>query len=201
MLLPVMHDAIGIDEVGIGAVAGPIVAAGVLIPQGFDCDGIRDSKKLSAVSLEYHAKRILKECNYYIHAAGVPFINSVGVWKAWEALVNEICFVMRARHGVTKHIILDGNRIPPGCYRLKSVVKGDSTWANIAAASIIAKSYRRALMKRLGAGYTAYDLLRNEGYGTPKHIKALLKHGPTEIHRVAGTTTLINNARSKNAHS
>lgn len=173
----------GVDEVGRGCFAGPVVAAAVILPQGFNkTDKINDSKKLSP-KVRIELDKIIREyaVSYAISEISVNVINSVGIGKAAQmAFVNAVSSLAIK----PDHILIDAFMIQA----LKksnqtAIIHGDSISISIAAASIIAKVYRDELMFNLHSQFEVYDFLSNKGYGTKKHREALAKYGLCELHR------------------
>ncbi len=189
--------ACGIDEVGRGPLAGPVFAACVFIPQ--DLWGhplwaqINDSKKLSAAKRAQYAGAIRALVPFGLGHASVDEIDTHNILQATFIAMT------RAYHemiGSSDHLIIpssahltaliDGNRTPKNFpIPTQTVIKGDQISASIAAASIIAKVARDAVMATLARDYPAYGWDGNAGYGTPAHLAALAKHGPCPHHRTS----------------
>ena len=172
----------GCDEAGRGALAGPVVAASVILPKSFKCNEINDSKVLS------YNKRIILEKIIRSNAIGLS-IGIVDVYKIDK--INILNSSILAMHKAINNLqitpeflLIDGNRFNQ--YRdikHKCIIKGDMKYQAIAAASIIAKNYRDRLMKILDLKYPQYEWGQNKGYPTFKHRKAIMLHGITEFHR------------------
>ena len=180
---PLLHvsGAAGLDEAGRGPLAGPVTAAAVILPDGFDLFGIDDSKKLTAVQREAVALRIRGECAWAIASVDVDTIEQINILWA-SMLAMEQALVRLAAEPAS--IFVDGDRVPRGLLgRAEAVVGGDSKFACIAAASILAKVDRDAQMLAYAAEYPVYGFDRHFGYGTPEHLAALREHGPCPIHR------------------
>jgi len=171
----------GVDEAGRGPLAGPVVAAAVMLDPGKPIEGLRDSKKLSARARERLADEIR---------------NNAAAWCVAEASVAEIdrlnilhatmLAMQRAVAGLQRspdEVWVDGNRCPEWAWRSQAVVKGDDKVASIAAASILAKTARDHYMRRLHDEYPAYGFDRHMGYGTAAHLAALKAHGACPQHR------------------
>ena len=174
---------VGVDEVGRGSLAGPVVAAGVVFPsQVKPIKGVNDSKKLSSNQrgkLEPIIKRTASD--YALASVSVKVINQKGIeWATMEAMKRVVKKMKR-----TQVVLVDGNRAPrlPKEVEVKSIVGGDNQVYSIAAASILAKEYRDRLMRRLNRKYCAYGFAENKGYGTQKHRQAIYKYGVTICHR------------------
>ncbi len=173
----------GLDEVGRAPLAGPVVAACVIIPRDkrrleFITE-IRDSKKLSAKKREALYSEITENFPYAISAISPQEIDELNILQAsLEA--------MKRAHdqlsGIT-HALVDGNKAPALSSHAITVVKGDQKSKSIAAASIVAKVYRDRVMQRLSEKYPDYGWAKNSGYPTAQHREALLTHGVTEHHR------------------
>jgi ribonuclease HII len=175
--------AIGMDEAGRGPLAGPVVAAAVALPRGFDRDGIRDSKKLTPKRREELARRIKAEAAWAVCVVEVEEVDRLNIfWASMAAMRRSL----EALPVVAEKVFVDGNRIPPDIKldcEIEAVVGGDDRLACIAAASIIAKTTRDALMRRYGAIYPEYGFEGHFGYCCPLHFEKLRELGPCPIHR------------------
>jgi len=174
----------GVDEVGRGAFAGPVVAAAVILPQiSFPhCEEINDSKLLTAKKRETLSNIIQTYAlTYAIAEISVEIINKIGVGKATFQAMRQ------ALSRLTKqpdHILIDGFYIPDiEKSQQTPIVKGDQKSYSIAAASIIAKVYRDKIMDHLSETYDNYFFAQNKGYGTTQHRQALQKFGLCQEHR------------------
>lgn len=171
----------GVDEVGRGPLAGPVTAAAVILPARGIPRGIDDSKKLSAADRQRLAQRIMAVAEFSIAHASVEEIDAVNIYHASH---RAMC---RAIAGLPRRpclALVDGNRLPaemgvPG----RAIVSGDALSLSIAAASILAKVARDAIMVDLAQQHPAYGWERNAGYGTAQHRAALKSHGMTPHHR------------------
>ena len=172
----------GCDEVGRGCIAGPVVAASVILPNDYSSESIKDSKTISP------KKRILieKEIKSSAIAWSVSEIDNKRIDK--ENILNASISAMHAAlenlRVTPKYIIVDGNKFKK--YKdieHRCIIKGDSKYLSIAAASIIAKNYRDQLMKKLSEKHNQYDWHKNFGYPTKSHRDAIKKFGITELHR------------------
>ena len=173
----------GVDEVGRGCFSGPVVAAAVILPKGFNATNeINDSKKLSAKKRK-ELDAVIKEhaISYSIAEVSVNVINQIGVGKAaQQAFVNAI----NGLDTPPDHILIDAFFIENLNRTIqKPIIHGDSISISIAAASIIAKVYRDELMEKLHDQYTNYDFATNKGYGTKKHQDAIRIYGLSDLHR------------------
>ncbi len=175
----------GVDEVGRGPLAGPVVAAAVILPADFPEEialKIKDSKKMSASAREKIVGPLKNSCRFAIAEASVEEIDKLNI--LWAAMLA----MQRAVEGLAASIdcaLIDGNRTPELSCRAFPIVKGDDLSLSIAAASIIAKVHRDALMAKLALEYPHYGWERNAGYGTSEHIEALARFGVTQWHRVS----------------
>lgn len=174
----------GVDEAGCAPLAGPVVAAAVILPARGIPRGINDSKKLSAPERERLHDR-LRKCA--IVGVGIVENDEIDVlniyWarmKAMTLAVEQMCAVMGCEPG---HVLVDGNRLPRWDYAATAIVKGDAISLSIAAASIVAKHTRDQIMIAHAASYPHYGWQRNKGYPAPEHLRALKEHGATPLHR------------------
>jgi ribonuclease HII len=171
----------GVDEVGRGPLAGPVVAAAVILPESTWIDGVDDSKKLNADRrLDLYQRIVQTAICFGVGAASPREIDRINIRRATAlAMQRAIC-----RLGDVDHLLVDGLAVPElGTETHTAIVGGDGCVHCISAASIIAKVTRDRLMARLAARYPAYGWERNMGYGTPEHLEALDRHGPTPHHR------------------
>lgn len=171
----------GVDEAGRGPLAGPVVAAAVMLDPARPIEGLRDSKKLSAVARERLAEAIRREAFVWCVAeASVEEIDRLNILHATMLAMR------RAVEGLGRapdDVWVDGNRCPEWPWRSQAVVKGDDKVAAIAAASILAKTARDAFMRQLHETYPVYGFDRHMGYGTAQHLDALKAHGACPQHR------------------
>lgn len=184
---------IGIDEVGRGAFAGPIVAAGVVYKPNFKhkfLDKVNDSKLLKPKLREELAELIkLYSLFYDIQSVDISFINKYGIGKANIAVFRKVLKSMLKNFNDLNHFILidgfHGKYLPGGIRKQKAIIKGDQKSLSIASASIIAKVYRDNLMRELNENCPNYGFLENKGYGTRFHRDALKFYGATKFHRTS----------------
>lgn len=171
----------GVDEAGRGPLAGPVVAAAVMLDPARRIDGLRDSKKLSAAARERLAGVIRRDAlAWCVAEANVEEIDALNILNA------TLLAMRRAVEGLTRapdDVWVDGNRCPAWPWRSQTVVKGDDKVAAIAAASILAKTERDRFMRRLDEIYPVYGFARHMGYGTAVHLDALKAHGACPQHR------------------
>lgn len=172
----------GTDEAGRGCLAGPVVAAAVILPSDFDHPLLNDSKKLSKKHRDLLRPIIEREAV----AFGVSFIH--------EAKIDEINILKASILGMhesikllsvqPEHILVDGNRFFPfENIPHTTVVKGDGKYLNIAAASVLAKTYRDDFMEQIHNEFPVYQWSKNRGYPTKTHRNAIREYGPTKYHR------------------
>lgn len=172
----------GIDEVGRGPLAGPVVAAAVILPADFHHVLLNDSKQLSVEQRETLAEEIKAEAVAY----GVGLIDEKGIdeWNIYEATKKAMQQAIDQLEPQPDFLLLDAMKLDNGIPQ-ESLIKGDARSAAIAAASIIAKVERDHLMMAYAQQYPGYDFEHNMGYGTPKHLAGLAKLGVTPIHRLS----------------
>jgi ribonuclease HII len=172
----------GVDEVGRGPLAGPVVAAAVILPQGCWIDGVDDSKKLTHEKRVALYERIVNSCVCWgVGAASPAEIDRINIRRATALAMERAIRHLSCPPG---HLLVDGLAVPElGLDGQTAIVDGDAKVHCIAAASIIAKVTRDRLMERLAVRHPAYGWERNKGYGTPEHLEALERHGSTRHHR------------------
>lgn len=171
----------GADEAGRGALAGPLVAAAVILPEGFDLEGVNDSKLLTASQRETAYERIVRDAVSWSVCRCTPTrIDRRGLHKTNLWLLRR-CIT---RLGVTPdYVLTDGFPVWRLAVPNLSIKKGDAVTASVAAASIIAKVTRDRMMDRYHRRFPAYGFDHNRGYGTKEHRDAIRLLGPTPIHR------------------
>ena len=207
-LLPYLHKGLveaGCDEAGRGPLAGPVFAAAVILPEDFRHPLLNDSKQLSYRTREMLRPIIEKEAAAFsVQAVSPEEIDAINILNASIAGMQRAVMALSVLPG---HLLVDGNRFRPFSYiaalagkasgteinREKTaifdkipyscIVKGDGKFASIAAASVLAKTYRDEYMKEIAAGYPEYGWDRNMGYPTKEHIEAIRKYGLTPHHR------------------
>ena len=172
----------GVDEAGRGPLAGPVVAAAVVMPTEYRLRGANDSKVLTAAKREALARRIVERARCFgVGAASCREIDRLNIRRATALAMNRAVARLSLR---PQHLLVDGLPVPElGLDWQTAVVEGDARVQAIACASILAKVWRDRLMLRLSARYPAYGWERNKGYGTQEHRDALLAHGLTPHHR------------------
>ncbi len=175
----------GADEVGVGPLAGPLVAAAVVFPPNPFISGVDDSKRLGPETRQQLAQIIRKEAvGIGVGLVDVAQIDQLNVYQAGLLAMRRAVEDLPLR---PDHLLLDAREIPGLTIPQSNVSKGDGVSFSIAAASIIAKTCRDQLMIELDGPYPQYGFARNKGYGTPEHQKAIQRHGPSTIHRKSFT--------------
>ena len=172
----------GVDEAGRGCLAGPVVAAAVVLPPDLVLDGVTDSKKLNPTQRERAADEIRDAAVAYGIGLCTPAeIDRLNIlWAAMEAMRRAVAHLDPA----PEMLLIDGNRcFPDSPWPYETLVKGDRRSQSIAAASILAKTVRDELMRELHAVAPAYNWASNKGYPTQDHYAALAAHGPSPYHR------------------
>lgn len=181
MSLKFRQNWLGVDEAGRGPLAGPVVAAAVWLPEGMDLSGIADSKTLSPSQREWAAEKIKASAIYEIVKVSPEEIDRTNILKATLTAMKLAVDSIQTSY---KGVLVDGNHTIAGVSCLvETVVKGDSIYAQIAAAGILAKTTRDELMRHLAKQFPQYGFDRHFGYATPEHLDALQKYGPCPIHR------------------
>tara|TARA_B100000929_G_scaffold31123_1_gene22714 strand:+ start:177 stop:776 length:600 start_codon:yes stop_codon:yes gene_type:complete len=172
----------GVDEAGRGSLAGPVTASAVILPKGYTNKQLNDSKKISPTRREVLRKEIEKNAiAYSVINISAKIIDKRNILNATFMAMNS---AIKKLNVAPQFIIVDGNRfrnyldIPSKC-----IVKGDQKYLNIAAASILAKTYRDKFMKNLHIDNPRYKWEKNKGYGTPEHRESIIKYGRTKFHR------------------
>lgn len=173
----------GVDEAGRGPVAGPVVAAAVILDPARIPAGIDDSKRLSPARREETAARIRSACQFGIGIAGVIEIDRLNILGATLLAMRRAILALPVAPTLA---LVDGNRDPDNgelpC-RTLCIVRGDQRSLSIAAASVLAKTRRDAMLRSLAKEYPGYGWDRNAGYPTREHLEALIRLGPTPHHR------------------
>jgi ribonuclease HII len=179
---------IGVDEAGRGPLAGPVVAAAVVLCR--PCvPGLDDSKKLTGAQRAALEPRIRRRCAYGIGVVEVADIDRINIFQAtmW-AMTLAVTRLVAALGCEPDGVLVDGNLTPHGRHPdwrwpARAIVGGDASEKCISAASIVAKEHRDRLMRDYHRAHPCYGWERNMGYGTPEHLTALREHGPTPLHR------------------
>ncbi len=172
----------GCDEAGRGCLAGPVVAAAVILPPDFRSEELNDSKQLTARRRE--ALRPIIEREALARAVAFVSPEEIDRINILRASIEAMHRAVAALDIAPEHLLIDGNKFTPypGIPHT-TVVKGDATYMSIAAASILAKTYRDEYMLRMAEDYPGYGWERNMGYPTPEHKEAILRLGLTPLHR------------------
>ncbi len=170
----------GVDEVGRGALFGPVVAAAVVLPEGCRIRGLRDSKQLAPEERERLAAIVrARALAIAIHEIDAETIDRVNIYQATRLAMLR---AVQALAPEPDHLLIDAMRLDHSCLQT-SIVYGDSLSVSIAAASVVAKVYRDRRMCEYHLQFPAYGLDAHKGYSTPEHLDALRRHGPTHLHR------------------
>lgn len=179
--LTLIPGAAGADEVGRGALAGPLVCAAVLLPEEFDPEGLDDSKKLTESQREVQAVRIKEQAAWAICFIESEEVDRLNVLRASLEGMRRSCLELKPKPSL---LLVDGRDKPlvPGM-EVQAHIKGDGTFAAIAAASIIAKVARDEWMKQAALDFPGYGFEDHVGYAAPAHLKALVELGPCPLHR------------------
>lgn len=172
----------GADEAGRGALAGPLVAAAVVLPDGFDPDGIDDSKVLTPNQREAAYERIVEAALFAVAKVEPAMIDRRGLHRSNVALLRRC---IRALEPAPEYALTDGFPVPRMPCPSLAIKKGDAVAVCVAAASIVAKVTRDRIMVRLHRRYPQFGFDHNKGYGTPEHLEVLDRLGPTPIHRLS----------------
>ena len=170
----------GVDEAGCGPLAGPVVAAAVILPARGVPRGIDDSKKLSAAERERLCGR-LKACAMV--GVGIVEADEIDTLNIYWARMKAMTLAVDALVHQPGHVLVDGNRLPRWSYQATAIVGGDGLSLSIAAASIVAKHTRDTIMIAHAESHPEYDWHSNKGYACPAHLRALREHGPSPLHR------------------
>lgn len=172
----------GCDEAGRGPLAGPVFAAAVILPKDFYHPQLNDSKKMTEKAREELRPIIEREAiAWAVVEVSAEEIDTINILNA------SITGMQRAVRKLSikpEFLLIDGNRFKPfDDYKYQCVVKGDATYASIAAASVLAKTYRDEYMRQLAQEFPQYGWERNMGYPTKEHVQAIIEHGYTQHHR------------------
>jgi ribonuclease HII len=186
MLLNQIHKNIlecGTDEAGRGCLSGPVTAAAVILPLDFQCEVLDDSKKLSR-KCRYLLRTLIEReaLDYHVSHVMMEKIDEINILQASLLAMHQAIDGLKLR---PEHIAVDGNKFNayPGI-PATTVIKGDGKYLHIAAASVLAKTYRDDFMSRIAEEYPAYDWKNNQGYPTKKHREAIRQFGATPYHRM-----------------
>ena len=172
----------GIDEAGRGCLAGPVTAAVVILPLGIKLPQINDSKILTEKK-RYNLRSLIEKCAIDFQVAHV-FQDEIDKINILNSTIKAMHLAIKKLKETPQYIIVDGNKFYP--YKevpYKCIIKGDGKYQNIAAASILAKTYRDDYMRKIEHEFPQYGWNENKGYPTVNHRKAIEKYGVTEHHR------------------
>ncbi len=174
----------GTDEAGRGCLAGPVTAAAVILPENFKLDLLNDSKQLSEKVREKLQPLIENQAvSFAITHLEPLIIDEINILNASIKAMQESILKLTP---TPNYIIVDGNRFKPvNEIPFSTIVKGDSKFMSIAAASVLAKTYRDAYMEKIHEEFPMYNWKKNKGYPTKEHREAIRKYGPTKYHRMS----------------
>ncbi len=172
----------GLDEAGRGCLAGPVYAAAVILPKDYFNKRLNDSKKLSKKVREQLRAEIEKEAiDYAVSSVNHQKIDEINIHNASYLAMHQ---AVKKLKSPPQFLLVDGNRFNPmEGIRHQCIIKGDGLYFSIAAASVLAKTYRDDFMEKLAKEFPGYGWERNAGYGTKQHVDAILKYGRTPYHR------------------
>lgn len=174
-------DIAGVDEAGRGPLAGPVMAAAVILDYKKKICGLADSKLLTPKKREYLASKIQEYAKAWsIGRAEVEEIDRINIFQASLLAMQRAVLALTL---LPQLVLVDGKHCPKLSYPSQAIIKGDKKIAEISAASILAKVHRDAEMRNLDAQYPGYGFATHKGYGTAYHLQALKKLGPVAIHR------------------
>ena len=186
MLLPYLEKGrieCGVDEAGRGCLAGPVFAAAVILPESFSNELLNDSKQLT--ERQRYALRPIIEAEAVAYAVGVVFPDEIDKINILNASFLAMTRAIETLNVKPEHLLIDGNRFKSKLLiPFTTIVKGDGKMMSIAAASVLAKTYRDDYMNKIAEEYPQYDWLENKGYPTAKHRDAIAQHGITPYHRL-----------------
>lgn len=173
----------GVDEAGRGPLAGPVCASAVILPRGTEIKGLNDSKKLTEKKREeLYGEITVKAESFGIAFASVEEIEKLNILEATFLAMNRAIEQLGVKPELA---LIDGNRTKGIAIPARSIVKGDSKCADIAAASILAKVTRDRYMLEMAERYPEYHFEKHKGYGTKLHYEAIREFGPSPIHRMS----------------
>lgn len=170
----------GIDEVGRGPLAGPVVSCAVILPKGYYLPGLTDSKKLSEKKREFYYDKIINDAISY--GVGIVDVSDIDKFNIYNCTKISMIQAVNKLAKKPDHLLIDAMSIDINIPQT-SVIKGDEKSISIAAASIIAKVTRDRYMEELAKEFPEYHFEKNKGYGTKEHLLAIEKFGPTIYHR------------------
>jgi ribonuclease HII len=171
----------GVDEAGVGPLAGPVVAAAVILPRGLRPRGLDDSKQLDEPARDRLAAEV--KAGAVAWGVGVASHHEVDSLNVYQAGLLAMRRAVEALSPAPQHLLVDARRVPGVPWPQQGIVRGDARSLSIAAASVIAKTTRDALMVEAEGRFPGYGFARHKGYGSPEHLQALRRLGPCELHR------------------
>ncbi|SFK26383.1 RNase HII [Halobacillus dabanensis] len=171
----------GIDEAGRGPLAGPVVAAAVILPQDYYLEGLDDSKKLSLNKRENYFEQIKRDADCGVGIVTNEEIDQLNIYRATRLAMKR---AVDSLHNNPEHLLIDAMELDKVSCTQTSLVKGDQRSVSIAAASVIAKVTRDRMMANIHEKYPMYHFNRNQGYGTKAHLDALASYGVSPVHRL-----------------
>ena len=198
------ENIIGVDEVGRGPLAGPVVTAAVVLPKDFDLIGIDDSKKVTEKRRKELYPKIMEEAiSYAFGMADYDVIDEINILNAtklaMKSAVKQVINDLKEKNIASENdlLLVDAVEIKDVDIRQKNLIKGDATSMSIAAASILAKVKRDNMMEEFDKKYPGYDFAKNKGYGTKNHYKGLEENGPCPIHRISFLGSFFDKQKNK----
>ena len=186
---------VGVDEAGRGPLAGPVVAAAVILPLAFDSPHFKrlnDSKQLAPELRERLFDELTRGAEFGVGVVEAPVIDEINIrqasWRAMQLAVADLASCTSAAKrdaeaAPVDYVLIDGLPYGPGPWPYEALVKGDARSLSIAAASVIAKVTRDRMMAEHDRTYPVYGFARHKGYPCPQHLRALSEHGPCPLHR------------------
>lgn len=172
----------GVDEAGRGPLAGPVVAAACILPEGALFEKLNDSKQLSAEERAALFEQIT-QCPGIVFGIGISDVKTIDQINILQATFLAMRNAVQALRQRPDYLLIDGNQLPRFDIRAEALVEGDAKSVSIAAASIIAKVTRDRMMEALDEKYPRYGFKKHKGYATEQHMTAIREHGPCPIHR------------------
>lgn len=172
----------GIDEAGRGPLAGPVVAAACILPNGAFFEHLNDSKQLTSEQRDILFEQITT-CSGLFYGIGIVDVETIDEINILRGTLLAMQKAVAALPVKPDYLLIDGNQLPLFSIPAKAIVGGDALSISIAAASIIAKVTRDRMMEKLDAQYPLYSFKKHKGYATPQHLNAIKLHGPSPIHR------------------
>jgi ribonuclease HII len=181
------HRVAGVDEAGVGPLAGPVVAGAVILPENCKIRGLDDSKKILKIGRREELESVIKETAiaWAIGQAEAGEIDSLNIYRAGLLAMRRAVEGLAAKPGglAPDYLLIDARKIPDIAIPQRGIIHGDALSMSIAAASILAKTCRDRHLLEMDALYPEYGFARHKGYPTAAHLAALREHGPCAIHR------------------